>query len=616
MQRLAMLAHRGSDSGAHVRDDVGFACRWSRIAPESARERQPLVDTGSMVAFDGRLDNRPELLAALRRESDLSADSPDPVIVLAAYRAYGDSCIERLNGDFALAIADTSARRLLLVRDAVGVRPLNYYAAPGLLIFASEIKAILADARVPRRPNEAALADYLLTRFTMGDHRGDTFFEGIHSVPPGHVTIVTPAAVSTRQYWKFDLERTTRVSSFREHAEGFRACFEQAVRRRMRRSGPIAVSVSGGLDSSSIFCTAQTLRRRAPREMPDVIGFSCGAPCGSPADESAFLAEIERRYGVQIHRVFNLPSGFIDGSARAIWHTEAPLLDGQWARTHALLAAVHDSGCRVLLTGHWGDQVTFDDGYLLDLWRRAAWREAWTHATEHPRWLGIADPRFSKRRLMRSIVREYLPDAIVPTLRRVRNFARPARGPLAWYTNGFRQRASAVAAAPTRGRRVRAHAHSLAQEVTSRYHVLCMEWNGDIAAMHGLEMAFPFLDRDLIEFVIATPGEVLTWQGVPKAILRSAMDDVLPDSIAQRRSKADFTDVVNDGVALDYESVVEYLRRGRLAARWGIVDAKVMDEQLAAIKVRVRGPDCAISWALADLLALELWLRQFFAVPE
>src|SRR5205814_3001 len=132
----ATLRHRGSDDhGMRIDGAAGLACHLARITPESAGEIQPVADaTGAMLAFDGRLDNRDELLIALERDSTVSPESPDSVLVLAAYRAFGDDAPARLNGDFAFGLFDPLRKQLLLARDALGVRPLYYYASRDLFL--------------------------------------------------------------------------------------------------------------------------------------------------------------------------------------------------------------------------------------------------------------------------------------------------------------------------------------------------------------------------------------------------------------------------------------------------------------------------------------------------
>ena len=607
----ATLSHRGSDAeGVEIQQGVGFACRLSRVLPESAHERQPLVDpSGVMLVFDGRLDNREELLSALRTTSPISGESPDPALVLAAYHAFGDNFPVHLNGDFALGLFDPNQPKLLVARDAVGVRPIYYYASRELFFFASEIKTLLAHPRIVSGPNDDVVADLLFRRLAGEDACGLTCFQNIFTVLPAHLTIATPEGISTRQYWDFDLAREVRFRSFDEYAEAFRHYFEHAVRRRLRGTGPVAVSVSGGLDSSAIFCVAETLRRSRLHGGPQLMGVSYTSPDGSPSDEKSFLVEIERAYDLEITRVDNLPTGIMDGCSEAIWHAEAPFLDAQWSRTHAYFTAVRGLGARVLLTGHWGDQFLFEDAYLVDLCGRGHWLEAWRHVNEYGQWVDIPRAWF-RRRLLTALLKHHAPARFVDSLRSVRNRLRPTRDVLQCYTEAFRQRGDA------RVPRDRlppgsAHSRSLYRHARSRYHVVCMEWNNKVAAMHGLEMAFPFLDRDLIAFLMAIPGEVQSWKGVYKGILRHALHGVLPESIANRASKADFTSSVNEGVARDYDRLAQCLQARGIATARGYVERGQL-QNLRRSMLANETLSCELSWALGDLLSLELWLQGFF----
>ena len=589
---------------------VGFACCLSRISPEATQERQPLVDpSGVLLVFDGRLDNRGELLSVLQATSPITVDSADAALVLAAYRAFGDTFPERLNGDFALGLFDPHRRKLLLARDAIGVRPIYYYASRDLFFFASEIKTLLAHPDIVSRPNDDVVADLLFTRLAAEDTQGLTCFQDIFSVLPAHLAIASPDGIVTRRYWDFDVTRQVRLQSFDQYAEAFRHHFELAVRRRLRSAVPVAVSVSGGLDSSAIFCAAETLSRSEAGPRAPLLGVSYTFPDGSPSDEKQFLVEIERAYDVEIARMDNLPTGMIDGCREAVWHAEAPLLDAQWSRTHACLTAVRQRGARVLLTGHWGDQFLFDDAYLVDLWRRGQWREAWRHVNEYAKWVDIPRGWF-RRRLLAALLKHHAPAMVVDGFRSVRNRWRPTPDVFQWYTEAFRTRGDrhVPGAAVSHGS---AHSRSLYQNARSRYHVQCMEWNNKVGAMHGLEMAFPFLDRDLIAFLMAIPGEVASWNGVYKGILRHALTEVLPRSIASRTSKADFTSAVNEGVTRNYDWLVQCVRTGGMAAARGYV-------QPGRLQGMTRPPmagdasSCELSWALNDLLSLELWLQGFF----
>jgi asparagine synthase (glutamine-hydrolysing) len=609
----ATLAHRGPDGeGVWIQGPVGLACQLLRVTPEATTETQPLVHaSGTALVFDGRLDNRGELLASLTASPGISPESPDPALILAAYEAFGERFPERLNGDFALGLFDPNRRRLLLARDALGIRPL-YYARPrDTFLFASEIKALLAHPQVSSRANDDNLAEFLLGGLAL-DNEGWTFFEGVRSLLPGYMAVLTPSGFVTQRYWDFEPTRRVRLSSFPEYVEAFRHYFEQAVRRRLRSAYPVAVSVSGGMDSSSIFCTAETLRRRAPERYPPLLGISYTSDEGSPSDEKAFLLDIERDYGVRIERI-PMGLGLMNGCMEAVWHSEVPLLDDQWNTTRESMRTLHRLGARVLLTGHWGDQVLFDQAYLTDLFRGLAWGTVWAHLREFGHWLTDVNPRWFWRSFMVDLVRYHVPDALVPCLRRLR--AKLVRS--AWddpfYTEAFRKQSRQHASKHTaiEGQFATVLARSLYGGIRSKFHVSCMEWNNKVAAMHGLEMAFPFLDRDLFCFLMGSPGEMLTWNGVPKAILREAMRGVLPEAIVERRYKADFTDQVGDGMDRDYPQIVDCLRSGGMAAKMGYVDGDVMMEELTRLKGQIRGTGSLITWSLSRLIGLELWLQNF-----
>jgi asparagine synthase (glutamine-hydrolysing) len=400
-----------------------------------------------------------------------------------------------------------------------------------------------------------------------------------------------------------------RLGSFLEYTEAFRHYFEQAVQRRLRSAYPVAISVSGGLDSSSIFCLAETLRQRDPAHVPPLLGISYTSADGTPSDEKAFLLDIEREYDTAIERLPMDSPGFMDGARDAVWHSETPDLDEQWNALHKFLSTARERGARVLLTGHWGDQILFSRAYLIDLFHRLAWLTLRAHLKEFGRWMTDADPRSIRQRFLLDLLRYHLPDTLRPFLRTLR-----AKRHLPWYTERLR-RAARLRTPPQHIDRATfptLHSQSLYEETRSNRHVRCMEWNNKVASVHGLEMAFPFLDRDLLSFLMSIPGEMQTWKGVPKAFLREAMRGVLPEAIVQRTWKADFTHHVNEGMQRDYPRLAQCLLTGGLSVQRGYLKEDVLRETLARLQSRIQGPTCESAWRLSALVGLELWLQVFY----
>lgn len=602
------LAHRGPDGASQwVSEAVGLACQHLWTTPESINELQPLSDRrGVRLIFDGRLDNRETLHAMAGSVAPLPATASDAALALAVYRAAGDELPAQLLGDFALALFDPARQTLLLARDAVGVRPLYYCRTARTLLFASEVKALLAHPEVRAEPDDDALADFLINR---QHDPSTTFFRGIASLPPAHVLIATRETLRVRRYWDFDPVGRIRLARAEEYVEAFREIFGRAVQRRLRCRTPVAVSVSGGVDSSAIFGMAHALLSRHAGLCPLLIGVSNLLPEGTPSDELAFLGALEQHLRTTVHRVPMPPRWMADRSDEQIRATEAPFLDELWGLTHGNLTAARQAGARVMLTGHWGDQIMFSQAYLVDLARQLRWMTIERHLREFGTWLTDVEPRWFYRRFALDLVKYHLPAALAPAARRAYHQRQDP-----WYALAFRRRAHrALRQRPAlRLRHASLHARSVYEQVRAGYQIFCMEWNNKLAAAHGLEFAYPFLDRELISFVMQVPGAVHAHGGVPKALLRESIRSLVPEAIVERHWKADFTHLVNDTMREEYPRLLETLEAGGQAmARGYLVDAAGVRRTLTALAARLNHDDCAAAWALWDLVSLERWLHVF-----
>jgi asparagine synthase (glutamine-hydrolysing) len=608
------LAYRGPD-GCHLwrEGPVGLACQQLKVTPESAREVQPLVDaSGAVLVFDGRLDDREELLATLDR-AHVNLQSPDPDIILAAYRTHGEDFAARLKGDFALALWDPARRQLLLLRDMVGLRPLYYFQAGAQLVFATEIKALLAHPGAPRKPNDDVLAWWMFRQPAL-DTNGQTLFDGILRVQPGYAVVVTPDRLAVRQHSDFSRTRQVRFTSPPEYFDAFREVFQRAVARRLRSAHPLAFSVSGGLDSSSIFCCAHRLSQARGAGAPPLRAFSYVGAEGTLADESEFLAAVERECGIAIER-FPAPMHFREKVAQPTWHAEFPLITEMTPCIEELYSRLRREGARVLVSGLWGDQVLVDHSYLVGLFRRFHWRELFRHLGAYTEWCPDVAPAGVRQRFYSDLLRSYIPDAVMPALRRV-NFALfNARPHSPYYTRAFRHhRRWDRFEQPRRAGFASRHARSLYYTVRSGHHLLAMELDNKVAARFGAETWYPFLDQDLLAFLMAIPGEVQSHEGVPKAILRHAMRGILPHPIETRKGKAEGTDTINLAMSAGRPQLFQLLQPTSAAVQRGYVEATA-PERLQGLRDPAAEQDALLSSELADLFGLELWLRLFFSQP-
>ena len=552
---------------------------------------QPLASASdACLWFSGRLDNADPSIS-------------DAAAVLAAYEQFGDRFVARLNGDFALALIDRSHRRLTLSRDVMASQPLFYCELPGVVLFASEIRCLLAHSAVDAIPDEDGLAELVLD-YWCDEHR--TCFKHIYSVPPGQSIVIDAGGARRRTDWTFDQARQIRHRSFGEYRDEFRWLFRQAVRRRVRSTNGVAVAVSGGLDSSSIFC--QALDSRADAAV-NVRGISLTFPPGVPSDEQQFLVDIERMHGVSIERLPVTEYAYVGHSEATVRWLDTP--GGVESNLMRVLETTRGSGCDVLLSGFFGDQVLSDRGYFVDLARHGRWLKIRQDLRELAAWMTDVEPRLFRAEIRARLVRGIPPRWLFRLVKRLFFERRGSARYPAWFADTFRQRAAALAA--TRFREARrfatAHTEQHYRHATAGHYRNVVRCETAVAAAHGVDLRYPFRDRDLVAFLMAIPGEIINWQGVPKGLLRHALTDLLPAAVRDRRWKADFTALENSAMRRDAPRVAALFDRGCCSVRAGFVDARALDHVARTFASMTDTEGALPGWRLSDLAGLELWLR-------
>jgi hypothetical protein len=257
--------------------------------------------------------------------------------------------------------------------------------------------------------------------------------------------------------------------------------------------------------------------------------------------------------------------------------------------------------------------VLFSSAYLADLGRRLAFLTIRRHTREYSRYFGRAEARAIERRIASDIIRHYVPGVLIRPLKWARAKLRGRERRKLWFSDPFLQQALRFSTRPaTIGDGFHSvHAQSIYLEARSKYHVHCMEWNNKAGALHGMNAAFPFLDRDLLAFLMATPGDVQNHNGIPRQLLREAMRGILPESIRTRTDKADFTRFVNAGIVESLPAIVRVLSGNCLGAQLGYFDRDRLAPEVARLSAGLAGHDCASSWDIADVFGLEVWIRVF-----
>jgi asparagine synthase (glutamine-hydrolysing) len=606
---IATLRHKATDGprfwiGSHA----GLAYQCLRTS-STLDELQPLTDPARIaVCFDGRLDNRGELLQMLR--DDVTADPAelsDASLVLACYRRFGETFAKHLNGDYALTLWDEPQGRLLLARDVIGIRPLYYWSSGDTAIAASEIKAILAHPRVEARPDDDALADFLIG----GDPNEVrlTCFRDIHRVLPGHTVTITPERIQERKHWDFDPTRQIRLGSVDEYAEALRDIFEQSVRRRLRTRGPVAVTVSGGLDSSAVLCQAQKLRQ-AGAPVAQTVGVSLVFPDATPADEKCYLADIEKMYGIGIHRLPFASFQYMD-DPQWLWSSEFPRL--LWDSGTETFRTARELGCSQLIDGDYGDNVISSFASLFDLARSFRWIRVIQGFRALSASMTDCPPKTLARDLLRPFLRDQISDRLMVPIRTLRWFWSRDRSQQ-WYTRSLRELAYRRSQQQLRlaGPFATKHAELL-YRYFHRFHVVeAFEEVNKLAAGFAMDYACPFVNQDLLAFIMAIPAEIVNWQGAYKGLFRKAMRGILPESIRLRYWKADFTPIDSGAASTGLARFLKLFRPDCLAVQFGYVNPSTVEDALAQHKHKLTGERLGPSMQINKLIALELWLQAFF----
>ncbi|MGO8670025.1 MAG: asparagine synthase-related protein [Capsulimonadaceae bacterium] len=537
------LCHRGPDGeGIEVATTAGLGHLMMWTTPESIGECLPFRSVGGnfTITSDARLDNRDELLKALGIFDDRV---PDSRLILAAFERWGSDCPQRLLGDFAFAIWDRNSKTLFCATDHFGVKPLYYYCADDLFVFASEIKGLFA-AGAPKSVNVDRVIDHILL---VDRGREETYFEGIHCLLGATSLQVSASELSLRKYWELDLSREIKLSSDREYAETFRDLFREAVRCRMRSAYPAGSMLSGGLDSSSITCTARMLAPEATR-IPWRT-FSVVYPNGDPGCEAEYVDAVVGLHGLEPHRV---DAGALDPMQdieTVIRYQDEPDVPGNLFVDWHLCKAAADSGVRVLLDGFDGDNVvSHGTGYFAEL----AAKRRWIDLAAELRGYGALKTDESWTQAYRAWYRRFGPKPIVKALALGERVANGLRTSLAKRSEGnaadlrptLEMREILPPALQERYRSPRVEAFAATERemhhrmITLPSLITVLHILERTAAARNVEMRFPFMDKRLVEFCLALPPTQKIRRGKTRWVLRTAMDGVIPPLVQWRAGKA------------------------------------------------------------------------------
>jgi asparagine synthase (glutamine-hydrolysing) len=583
-----VLAPYGPDGeGTYCTDNIAILYRAFHTTRESRNEVQPHVTaSGLIVTWDGRLDNRNEMVSQLR----LVTDSSDVAIVAVAYERWGTDAFSKLIGDWSISIWNSTHRSLILAKDFVGIRPLYYSVENGEVRWSTILDPLVLFASHSLKLEEEYIAGWL--SFFPDAHL--TPYVGIHSVPPSSFVQITKDVQTIRKYWDFDPGKQIRYRTDAEYEEHFRSAFAAAVRRRLRSDHPILAELSGGMDSSSIVCMADTLIAGGESEAPRLDTLSYYDNSEPNWNERPYFTKVEEKRG--------RPGYHVDIAARQNGGFE--LSSGRFPATPAssarrdqqFLACLVQTGIRVVLSGTGGDEVTggvptptpeledlLASAHFIQLAHRL---KAWSLNKRAP-WFHL---------LLEALGR-FLPPAVIRIPQ--------SRKPAPWVDPEFAKRNQTALKGYESRVRLFGPPPSFQENLLTldalRRQLAC----DTLSTEPCYEKRYPYLDRNLLEFLFAIPREQLVRPGQRRSLMRRSLVGIVPDEILQRRRKA-FAGRSMRAALLEQCPISEGSSEQLLCSSLGIVDESGFAECLQRFRQEHEFPIVPFM----RTIGLELWLRQ------
>ena len=600
-----VITHRGPD-GAGLHSDPHCLLAHRRLSiVDLAGGHQPLSneDGNVWITYNGEIYNHTDLRRLLEGYGHRYRTKSDTETIVHGYEQWGAECVQRFRGMFAFAVWDARVRRLLLVRDRLGVKPLYWTRVGDRLLFASEIKSILASGLVAAEPNEAVIPEVLATRSTSG---AETLFRGISKLLPGHRLVFENGEVHIEQYWDLPLDGpdpALEKANDQHLIAQFRARLQESVHLRLMSDVPLGMFLSGGIDSSAV---AALMAREVNRPIETFsVAFADRA-----FSELGYAREVARAVGANSHEVVIDDADFFGALPRLIWHEDEPIAHASSVPLHfvSMLAREH---VKVVLTGEGSDELLA--GYGKYPRAMLNWRAG-----------GIYE------RLIPSAVRAVVAGTVVPHVPgRIgryaqRSFLAMSRRPETMFLDNFAgmplrvqrelldsARATSDPYAPSLAYFSRVNGANgmlgrLLYTDVKTYLVELLMKQDQMSMSASIESRVPFLDHTLVEFAATLPERLKLRGLTTKWILREAMRGILPERILTR-PKMGFPVPFAQWTRGNWNAVAQDVLLDRRTQQRGLMNAGAVAALLQDHRTRRRNGGDAI-WVL---LNLDLWYRTF-----
>lgn len=539
------LRHRGPDDNGvaeivHNRTSICLGNTRLAIIDTSTAGHQPMSDpvTGNWITYNGETYNFQKLRREIGEEFGPWQSNTDTEVVLRAYRKWGVGAFERLRGMFACAIWDQEKAQLVIARDRFGIKPLYFHVTNDRVVFASEVRAILASGTVDRRLSQPAVTSFLQTGSVEAPL---TIVDGVRSLMPGQYMTVDPASLETKFGNFISSPQKLNTTSRDEAKSELRSILEDSVKSHLVSDVPIGVFLSGGMDSSAIVALMSRVTDDRPKTFSVVFS-------EQQFNESAHSREVAKRFGTDHHEI-SLDETTLRGELPdALSSLDQPTMDG--INTYVVSKAVKNAGVTVALSGLGGDELfggypSFRRALKMHNTSRVA-KEALRRLAPVGRvLLNGSIPRNKFWQLVQSpgqasdvyrITRQLFPPSAVSSLSL-------AYSPQDHLENSIGDDViNEISRLEMQGYMT----HTLLRDTDS------------MSMAHSLEVRVPFVDSEVVDYVLGLPGK---WklngdeQVMPKPLLADVVEDLLPRDFLMRK-KMGFTLPFQKWMTLDLKSEV------------------------------------------------------------
>jgi asparagine synthase (glutamine-hydrolysing) len=588
------LSPWGPDDCQNVRlGSLAMVHRAFHTTPESKLEMQPVLsEFGHCLTWDGRLDNRKELIHLLG--DSVTENHTDATIVLGAYLKWGLGFLSRLVGDYAFALWDPITQMLHLARDPIGTRTLYYHTNHARIFWSSILESILNLGEVPLKIDDEYIADYLAI-YQPRPHL--TPYKNIYAVEPGKVVTVHNGNIKIQKYWDIDVHHEIRHKNDAEYEEHFLHLFKEAIHCRLRAEGPVYAELSGGLDSSSIVCMADKLMAEGETEASNLTTVSYLTKSALEADEGKYINYLERKLGKKGVHLYQDPYYLHLASPNGHFRSKPTTALCSHGRTDELCSEMSKNRARVLLSGLGGDQVLWStpdpSPELSDLLYQAKLMQL------HRR-LRVWSPALKK-----PYIHVFWREALLPLLpENIRSRYRNVMKPPEWLNSKFVRRLNIpdrnpsppdLLGFPLPGGRIRSS--KLMYIITD----ICEGYYRDLKT---IEIRYPFLHLPLVKFLLLVPFEQQLKPGETRSLQRRALRTVAPEKLLRRKGKGTISDDVYNGIVREWPKIEKLFVDARVCSREYVDFAALRSAFNTARHAGIIG--CP---QLLQTLSLEIWLR-------